>query len=453
MFNERYLETEDRQNSLHPTEDIFRWLEERKSNLKVRLEKIQLEKCLPWYYDSASGMIRNQKGTFFQITGLRWLKDTGEIVEQPIILQEEIGFLGIICCKIKGVWHYLMQAKIEPGNVNNVQVSPTIQATKSNFTQQHGGAKPAFLDYFIHMSPNKVLVDQIQSEQSSRFLGKRNRNVILMENMQLEEPPTHRWMTLPQIKELMKYDNLVNMETRTVVSCLPHVLSGGEGDVPFKNKLYFNKTASSLDRQIIVNIYKQINDYKMFQKGKTEKIPLYDLKDWKMENGEFFCTKGYPFKLIFCNIAIEGREVTEWRQPLFAATGIATFGLICCDDEGMLKFLIKIKPEVGCFDGVEIGPTIQEEAGSIAEENCVSKLFWRKLKNNTGVLSDVLLSEEGGRFYQEQNRNVIISIQKDELPVIPEGYVWSDYGTLNILTQINNCLNIQLRNLLSILEI
>ena len=90
---------------------------------------------------------------------------------------------------------------------------------------------------------------------------------------------------------------------------------GGEGDVPFKNKLYFNKTASSLDRQIIVNIYKQINDYKMFQKGKTEKIPLYDLKDWKMENGEFFCTKGYPFKLIFCNIAIEGREVTEYLRP------------------------------------------------------------------------------------------------------------------------------------------
>lgn len=453
MRNEHYSEAGDRQESLHPTEEIFHWLEERKRNLEVRLDKISLEECKPWYYDENSGMIRNTRGTFFQITGLRWMQDTGKIVEQPIILQEEIGFLGIICCKINGVWHYLMQAKIEPGNMNHVQVSPTIQATKSNFTQQHGGAKPAFLDYFIHMPPDKVLVDQIQSEQSSRFLGKRNRNVILMEDTQLEEPPTHRWMTLPQIKELMKHDNLVNMDTRTVLSCIPYVLLGNEGDVPFKNKLYFNKTASSLDRQTIVNIYKQINDYKMFRKGRTERIPLFGLKDWKMEKGEFYHTKGYPFKLIFCNIAIEGREVTEWRQPLFAATGIATFGLICCDDEGMLKFLVRIKPEVGCFDGVEIGPTIQEEAGSIGQEDCVSRLFWSRLKSNTGVLSDVLLSEEGGRFYQEQNRNVIISIKKDELPAIPEGYVWSDYGTLNILTQINNCLNIQLRNLLSILEI
>ena len=38
-------------------------------------------------------------------------------------------------------------------------------------------------------------------------------------------------------------------------------------------------------------------------------------------------------------------------------------------------------------------------------------------------------------------------------PDLPKGYVWSDYGTLNILTQINNCLNIQLRNLLSLLEL
>ncbi len=159
MRNEHYSEAGDRQESLHPTEEIFRWLEERKRNLEVRLDKISLEECKPWYYDENAGMIRNTRGTFFQITGLRWMQDTGEIVEQPIILQEEIGFLGIICCKINGVWHYLMQAKIEPGNMNHVQVSPTIQATKSNFTQQHGGAKPAFLDYFIHMSPDKVLVD------------------------------------------------------------------------------------------------------------------------------------------------------------------------------------------------------------------------------------------------------------------------------------------------------
>ncbi|MCB6566926.1 NDP-hexose 2,3-dehydratase family protein, partial [Desulfovibrio desulfuricans] len=70
------------------------------------------------------------------------------------------------------------------------------------------------------------------------------------------------------------------------------------------------------------------------------------------------------------------------------------------------------------------------------------------------VLHNVLLSEEGGRFYHEQNHNVIIEIEKEEVYVSEEdGYFWVDYSTLNQLVQINNCLNIQLRNLISLLEV
>jgi len=114
-----------------------------------------------------------------------------------------------------------MQAKIEPGNINKVQVSPTIQATKSNFMQKHGGKKPAYLEYFINAAPSEIMVDQLQSEQSSRFYKKRNRNVILIVDEPISESTTHKWMTLGQIKKLMRYDNLVNMDTRTVLSCIP----------------------------------------------------------------------------------------------------------------------------------------------------------------------------------------------------------------------------------------
>ena len=81
----------------------------------------------------------------------------------------------------------------------------------------------AVFDYFINASRYKIVVDQIQSEQSSRFLGKRNRNIIieLDEKDDIEVLDSHDWMTLPQIKELMRENNLVNMDTRTVLSCLP----------------------------------------------------------------------------------------------------------------------------------------------------------------------------------------------------------------------------------------
>lgn len=439
--------------SLHTNKDLFEWIRNRNESLHVSLRNISLDECSPWYYDCGEGCIRNGDGTFFKIYGLEQYINGHLTVEQPIIEQPEIGFLGIITCKIEGVWHYLMQAKIEPGNVNVVQLSPTLQATKSNFTCKHGGRAPKYLEHFLTMKKEDIIVDQIQSEQSSRFLKKRNRNVIIKIQHPIEEPDSHRWMTLGQIKEFMHYDNLVNMDTRTVLSCIPYVLMGQEGDAPFKDKPYFFRTAWSMNRKTIVEIYKEINDYKMLVDNRVEKKALFSLEHWKMVNNEFCHCDHYPFRVIFSDIYIEGREVTNWKQPLFASNGKALFGLFCCDDEGVMKFLVKVRPEPGCFDGIEIGPTIQQEANTETIYDDVEHCFLKKLKNKTNIISNCILSEEGGRFYQEENHNVIIQIDKGEIDSLPPQYIWSDYGTLNILTQVNNCLNIQLRNLLSLLEI
>lgn len=437
--------------SMHSDEEILLWFEERKKQTDVTLKRITLEECTPWYYDDKAGCIRNVSDSFFRITGLNCYKGGELLYSQPIIEQYEIGYLGILCCKINNVWHYLMQAKIEPGNVNVVQLSPTLQATKSNFTRKHGGAEPAFLKYFTNMNTDDIIVDQIQSEQSSRFLRKRNRNVIRVVHSVLPETETHKWMTLSQIKKLMHIDNMVNMDTRTVLSCIPYVLMGEEGDVPFKDTLYFYRSAWNLNRKTLVNIYNNINDVKMFEDYRIEKTDLYSLNGWKMDKGEFISEHYSPFKVIFCDIHIEGREVTNWKQPLLAATEMAMFGLICTDDNGMLKFLTKTRFEVGCFDTIEIGPTIQREGGSMQPLDCIEELFYEEVAKGKNIIADVILSEEGGRFYQEENRNVIIYVDKDKIEHLPRGYVWSDYGTLNMLTQVNNCLNIQLRNLLSLI--
>jgi len=348
-----------------------------------------------------------------------------------------------------------MQAKIEPGNINCIQISPTIQATKSNFTQQHGGGKPPYLDCFLNANPNCLLVDQIQSEQSSRFLGKRNRNtiIILDQNDDVELLPSHKWMTLGQIKKLMKIDNLVNMDTRTVLSCIPYSLlpkKDVSADSPLLKSVL--KEPSMKD---IAYLYRHINNYKMFDEKRTSFKPLFEMENWEFRNDEFVCKLPHPFKLVFCDIEIEGREVRKWCQPLFEAVGKATFGLIYSDDfdDNTRRFLVKITPEIGCFDKIEIGPTIQYEAGQKINNDFVTNLFYDKLLQKDGVEFDQLLSEEGGRFYHEENRNVLMKIEKSDIVDLPKDYFWCDYSTLNHLCMVNNCLNIQLRNLLSLIEI
>ena len=96
--------------------------------------------------------------------------------------------------------------------------------------------------------------------------------------------------------------------------------------------------------------------------------------------------------------------------------------------------------------------TVQREYINTDTLNKVDILFNQKSDAKENIIFDTMLSEEGGRFYHEENRNIIIEIDKNETGDLPEGYFWADYKTLNRFISVNNCLNIQLRNLLSVLE-
>lgn len=432
------------------------WINKKNRDTYVNIKEIKLEDSNYWFYDKKEGSIRNKNNSFFSIKGIKKYKAGNLLESHPIIIQDEIGYLGIITSKINGVLHFLMQAKIEPGNINKVQISPTIQATKSNFLQKHGGRKPAFLEYFINSEKYDIIVDQIQSEQSSRFYKKRNRNVILYIKNQIKESENFRWMTLGQIKKLMKYDNLVNMDTRTVLSCIPYSTLKREKFLKdINNSIYLNQLKLKVDYEKIKKIYHSLNNKKMFNDYSIKLTDLYSLDNWKMKDGKYQDIENkYPFEVIFSDITIQGREVYNWTQPLFKAKGKATFGLVFFEEDGVINFIIKEKPEIGCFDYVELGPTIQKEFNDKFEDN-IEKLFEQNLIKNSGIITKVLLSEEGGRFYQEQNLNIIMKIDKKELNknFFPKEYHIIDFITLNKMIQTNNLVNIQLRNLISLLEV
>jgi oxidase EvaA len=442
-------------NPMNSTEDILSWIQRLNEKVHVKLNKIPFSNDGTWYYDKEELGIVHKSKAFFKIKGLI-KEDDITYKEQPIIIQNEIGYLGIIGKVIDEVLYFLMQAKIEPGNINKIQISPTIQATKSNFMQVHGGKVPAYFEYFYNKKNHEIIVDQIQSEQSSRFFGKRNRNIIILIDDEIEVLDTHRWMTIGQIKQLMKHDNLVNMDTRTVLSCIPFSLR----DYAYKDLCYirslfhkdamFNSIFFGNSGKHINEIYQYMNEIKMLDRSTTSIVDLYSLKKWRMINNEFTNPEG-EFKIIYCDIEIEGREVSKWQQPLLEATGQFIFALFYCVENNCMQFLVHTISEVGCFDKIEIGPSIQLGPYSDFNSDCITRLFFHKIKNEDGIIFSGLFSEEGGRFYHEQNRNTIIEIRKEEIPDLPEGYFWIDYQTLNILIQFNNCLNIQLRNLISIL--
>jgi oxidase EvaA len=65
-------------------------------------------------------------------------------------------YLGIIRKKFNNEYKYLLQAKLEPGNINNLQLSPTVQATESNYRRVHGGKKTPFSNIFLKIISYKI---------------------------------------------------------------------------------------------------------------------------------------------------------------------------------------------------------------------------------------------------------------------------------------------------------
>ena len=213
-------------NQHYTTNSIWEWLSLLNVDQKFNVEQIPLDKMRNWQFDDKSGDLKHDSGGFFSIRGLEVQTNWGDVNywSQPIINQPEIGIIGIITKKINGILYFLLQAKAEPGNINTYQLSPTVQATRSNYMQLHGGKSTLYLEYFTKDTVAEVLIDQLQSEQGARFYHKRNRNIIIRipDNYDITLGPNHRWMTLGQIIRLSQKSNILNMDTRSVISCISY---------------------------------------------------------------------------------------------------------------------------------------------------------------------------------------------------------------------------------------
>ena len=147
----------------HSTENVLSWMKKKNSEVFSDISQVPIMDLKDW--DFSNDRISHKSGKFFSIDGIRVKTNYGLVKdwEQPIINQPEIGFLGFIVKKINGVLHFLLQAKIEPGNLNIVQLSPTLQATRSNYMRVHQGSSPKYLEYFTGEKKVEVLIDQLQS--------------------------------------------------------------------------------------------------------------------------------------------------------------------------------------------------------------------------------------------------------------------------------------------------
>ena len=214
-------------NQINKLDYIIEWFRKKREESDMIVEEISINDLDKWNVDKNSGNVTHDSGGFFQVIGVKvsntFDREVGKKgLTQPMIAKNPGGILGILMKRINGIPHYLLQAKAEPGNIGKLQLSPTLQATTSNLLKAHGGSKPLFAEYFDDENNPKIIYAKWQSEDGGRFHLKSNYNMIVEvnEDEELKIPESFIWVTLYQIKQLMKIENFVGPHVRGIISYL-----------------------------------------------------------------------------------------------------------------------------------------------------------------------------------------------------------------------------------------
>lgn len=441
------------------------WLSSFAAERPQVVREITFEELGEWSFAEKTGDLVHKSGQFFRVTGVRVSTDLGLLTswDQPIIDQPEIGILGIIARDIDGVMHLLMQAKMEPGNPSGVQLTPTVQATRSNYTQVHQGSRPRYLDYFLNRDRSRVIVDQLQWEHGSAFLKKRNRNVVLeVDDDDLPAEPGFEWLTLGQVKKLLEVPNLVSMDTRTVIACLPIVDAHrkdwrseiGPNVVTSLGAAALDSLGSPEAHSADYEVQSWLTDLKCRHHLTVVPIGLSQVSGWHRTDRAISHSDAPFFRVIAVDVESRSREVVHWTQPMIASRPRGLIAFVISQIDGLLHVLVKARAEPGSADTLILGPTVQSALGFESTRTSGDRSGIVDLVANAAA-DDIrysnVQSEEGGRFHHVESEYRIVEIADGDRLSLPPEYLWLSLRQVHELLQFG-LLSVEARSLLACLS-
>lgn len=447
-----------------PNREFRRWFAEQRRVNRFLVRPIPFDQLRGWRFESDTGNLVHDSGRFFSVEGLRVDSDADGpgSWSQPIINQPEIGVLGIAVREFDGVLHCLMQAKMEPGNLNTVQLSPTVQATRSNYTGVHKGRATARIEHFVGPDRGRVLVDVLQSEQAAWFHRKRNRNMIVELTGDVPVTDAVRWLTIGQLRTLLAEDNMVNMDARTVLSCIRYAAAADDppGETPATAPEEYRR---ALRRSLrpggelhpVAEIRSWLTGLRALTRLDQRLVPLNAVTGWSRSDHDISHAGGRHFRIIAADIRASNREVTAWTQPLLAPVERGLAALLVQRIDGVLHLLLQAMSEGGTADVAELAPTVQCQPGAVDAAAPADRPDHYDLVRAAGpeqIRYDTVQSEEGGRFHHAENRYLVVEVPPQWRVHVGERHRWLTVDQVADLLEHTGYLNIQARTLIAALH-
>jgi oxidase EvaA len=434
--------------TLHPQSAIQNWLKDEHALSKLQVGRISFDASKEWQWNH-NGFLTHITSRFFNVVGVRYFSvDRGKILTQPIIDQSEIGLLAFLVFKDTEDWWILAHAKVEPGNVNGAQLAPTVQATKSNYEIAHGGSETPYLGRV--QSARRRLYDQLQSEQNSRFLAKRNRNRVTQLTEKIEEKGSHfRWIPIRDFLSQLRKSHTVNTDARSVIACwLLTDLNAMRECLPRNafSELLMGSMVSPHTLHPTQSLDEWLGSLKQTWRRKPEIISLKALDlPWTCTEEEI-CSPDDPSLMIYqIAVSCEKREVTQWDQPIAGTRTQSKMILFIGTLNGTLHLLLQAKLEAGNRNGFELTTTVQSDSSHVPD---FEKVYIEMAQTGKPLLN-FDNSEEGGRFdqcishYQVIWMDDVVREQEDSF------HRWVSLSQVSDFLRRENVITNELRSILS----
>ncbi|MFI0263035.1 NDP-hexose 2,3-dehydratase family protein [Streptomyces sp. NPDC017056] len=409
----------------------------RRHSLTAQVFPVPLSDLRSWSMTD-DGAFAHETGRFFRIIGTRDLSGLDQPLEQPLIEQREVGMLCLFVTHFDGEFHGLITFKFEPGTPDGIEVAPTVQATRSNYEAAHGGDRVPAAELALSETTCK-LADAVQREQESWFLGKINRNRIILLDAKdavdiARTVPESRWVPVPVLLAAALKSRLLNMDLRSVLSMWPL------------------DAATSRDRLGPVTKAPCQGGQDPEPAGShPEIIPLNRLSQWQIAESIEHRQRRF-FSVVGCRVEGQGREVASWDQPLLAPAGMGQCTLLIRPGTEGPELLVAERVRIGSVRGPSLEARFQR--GDITDYSTESRRR-SMIAESSGLvrcheIHSAVHTEEGGRF-----RGAIVTYQlglfTDAVEEQPAGR-WMALNEVEALDQGGDRLSVELRTCLTMVK-
>lgn len=400
--------------------EIISYLKQIKKDSNFKLTRVNFSDQNEWIINN--GILSHKSGSFFHISAI--IDDNG--IENLYFFQPQSALTGLLICKKNDKIYVLVQARVEPGNTNLVQIGPTVQSTPANFLRVHGGKATPFLSFFYNGNQKTISFQSSNHLDLGKLYYQKTKwlNYVVIDNL-IETPDTFFWCTIEDLADLAKESYFLNTDLRSLISVY-------NWDRFYQiNKIYNSSYGSEILNYLLS---------KSFISQNSKFIPFNDSKNISVSNHKIHNKKDDDYEIGIYHVETNHREVKKWHQPLWSAKKRGLVQLFFKVENGIKKYLLEVKKESGIYHNYSVSS---------------SQLFYPNEdipKNNDKIGETVysfFQSDEGGRFI---NHEYLFRIAKVKEPFdTNENQFWVTIEELKSILRMSNTPNIQLRNICSLL--